>query len=92
MYNYENSLPAFIDAKKTITKTQITVLDAIKLLGACSDHQISEFLNWPINRVTPRRGELVESNRVKLAFRGKDFTTGRSVNFWQLNQMINLEN
>jgi hypothetical protein len=88
MYDYQTSMPAFQQAQKTSNHKQQDVLNAIKRLGICSDHQIAEFLGWPINRVTPRRGELVISNKVNFAFRSKDFDTGRSVNFWQFNNQI----
>jgi hypothetical protein len=83
MYDYQTSLPAFKEAQKTSNHKQQDVFNAIKKLGICSDHQIAEYLGWPINRVTPRRGELVISNKINFAFRSKDFDTGRSVNFWQ---------
>lgn len=59
------------------------VLIAIKKLQPCTDRQISEYLNWPINRVTPRRGELVDSGVVVLSMKEPDPLTGRTVNFWQ---------
>lgn len=83
MYDYTTSLPAYQEAQKNINKKQQDVLHAIIKLGICSDHQIAEYLAWPINRVTPRRGELVENSRIQFAFRGKDFETGRTVNFWK---------
>jgi hypothetical protein len=83
MYDYTTSLPAYQEAQKNINKKQQDVLHAIIKLGICSDHQIAEYLAWPINRVTPRRGELIENNRIQFAFRGKDFETGRTVNFWK---------
>jgi hypothetical protein len=83
MYDYQTSLPAYQVAQKNINKKQQTVLEAITELGTCCDHQIAEHLDWPINRVTPRRGELIEAGRIQFAFRGKDFETGRTVNFWK---------
>jgi hypothetical protein len=85
MYDYNTSLPAYEEAKKNINKKQQDVLDAIKHLGVCCDHQIAEHLDWPINRVTPRRGELIDNGLVHIAFRGKDFETGRTVNFWKVS-------
>lgn len=60
------------------------VLIAVKKLQPCTDRQISEYLNWPINRVTPRRGELVDSGAVVLAMKEPDPLTNRTVNFWQI--------
>jgi hypothetical protein len=84
MYDRQTSLPAYQEAKENIKTKQQTVLDAIICLGVCCDHQIAEYLGWAINRVTPRRKELVEAGRVECAYKGKDFETGRTVNFWQV--------
>ena len=84
MYDRQTSLPAYQEAKENIKTKQQTVLDAIIFLGVCCDHQIAEYLGWAINRVTPRRKELVEAGRVECAYKGKDFETGRTVNFWQV--------
>lgn len=84
MYDFTTSMPAYKEAQKNINTKQQTVLDAISKLGICCDHQIAEYLGWPINRVTPRRGELVDHGLIEMAFRGKDFETGRTVNFWKL--------
>jgi len=83
MYDFATSLPAYQVAQKNINKKQQDVLDAISKLGVCCDHQIAEYLGWPINRVTPRRGELLDNGKIEMAFRGKDFETGRTVNFWK---------
>jgi hypothetical protein len=88
MYDYQTSLPAYKEAKQNINNKQQDVLDAIEKLGVCCDHQIAEHLFWPINRVTPRRGELVDAGKIHIAFRGKDFETGRTVNFWKISNFI----
>lgn len=58
------------------------VLIAVKKLQPCTDREISEYLNWPINSVTPRRNELVASGQVVLAKKDPDPKTNRTVNFW----------
>ena len=83
MYDFKTSKPAYEEAKISINKKQQFVYDAIIKLGVCNDHQIAEELGWPINRVTPRRGELFNDGKIDRAFRGKDFETGRTVNYWQ---------
>lgn len=60
------------------------VLIAIKKHGFCNDRQISEYLKWPINSVTPRRNELVESGEVVLKLKDKDPKTGRTVSYWEV--------
>lgn len=83
MYDYNTSLPAYKEAQVNINAKQQVILDAVQKLGICCDHQIAEYLDWPINRVTPRRGELLDAKLIQQAFRGKDFETGRTVNFWK---------
>ncbi len=83
MYDFSTSLPAYQEAQININKKQQAVLDAIHALGVCCDHQIAEYLGWPINRVTPRRGELIDAGLIEMSFRGKDFETNRTVNFWK---------
>lgn len=83
MYDFNTSMPAYLEALTNINEKQKKVLHAIHHLGVCNDHQIAEFLTWPINRVTPRRGELIDVGLIETAFRGKDFETGRTVNFWK---------
>ena len=45
-----------------LTEKQQKVFDAIRVLeiphGPPTDVNIGNFLRWPINRITPRRGEL----------------------------------
>ena len=60
------------------------VFIAIRKLQPCTDKQISEYLNWPINRVTPRRGELTEDELVVLAKKAEDPSSCRMVNWWMV--------
>lgn len=65
-----------------LTERQAEVMAAIEQLGTCSDQAIAEHLDWTINRVTPRRGELVEYGMVVRA----DYATnahGRRVSVWR---------
>jgi DNA-binding MarR family transcriptional regulator len=43
---------------------QAEVLSAIEEIGPCTDMEIAAHLGWEINRVTGRRGELVEKGLV----------------------------
>ena len=79
-YDYQTSLPAFKEPGKDICRSK--VLDAIKKLGWCCDRQIAEFLDWPINRVTPRRGELFTAGKIENF--GLRKYEGRAVNWWRV--------
>ena len=83
-YNYATSLPAYQENKQGKDYCRMQVFIAIRKLQPCTDKQISEYLNWPINRVTPRRGELVNNLMVVLAKRDPDPESGRLVSYWQI--------
>lgn len=46
---------------------QAKMLSAIIHLAKCSDADISIHLGWPINRVIPRRSELMQMGMIRLA-------------------------
>lgn len=73
----------FTKVKPTVGPKQQKVLEAIEELGPCTDSMIVEFLNWPINCVTPRRNELVKKGKVKKAFIGES-QNGRSAVWWDI--------
>ena len=66
-----------------VNDRQQDVVGALRILGEASDQQIAAHLNWTINRVTPRRGELVEMNLVARSRVGFN-ETGRKVSYWRL--------
>jgi hypothetical protein len=88
-YDYQTSKPAYEEAKKNLPDTQFMVLKAISELLVCNDREIAERLNWPINRVTPRRGELETSGHIIQAGIYPDSRTGRRVNFWKVKASDN---
>jgi hypothetical protein len=88
-YDFDTSKPAHEEAKRSnIDFCRQQVFTAIRALGICTDKQIAEKLKWPINRVTPRRGELVESGLVECARKDTDPVSNRKVNFWQEKKVI----
>lgn len=82
MSNYDRtcSLPAYREPKD---HSRQKVLSAIEKLQPCTNKQIAEYLNKPINEVTGRTRELVESNLVESAMKAPDPESGRLVNYWQ---------
>lgn len=85
MYDYVSSLPAFKDTPKpTRDYCRQQVFIAVRKLGTCTDQKIAEYLKWPINRVTPRRGELVADGLIILDRKDKDPISGRTVSFWAI--------
>ena len=83
-YDKQTSLPAFKEAPATKDYCRSVVLLTIEKLQPCNDRQIAEFLQWPINCVTGRRGELVTAKKVVLDKKQKDETTNRTVNYWKI--------
>ena len=69
---------------------QTEVLDVIRQFGPIFDRAIGLKLGWPINRVTPRRSELVESGLVVGAGTTTDPLTQRSVMLWRV--VVHVEN
>ena len=87
-YQYQTSKPAYEQAKLSIAESQSKVLEAIKHLcrvmpyRRCNDKDIQGHLGWDINRITPRRGELVEMGKVKDVGKFKN-NSGKLVTYWQ---------
>ena len=80
-----NSLAAYRSVD--LGRRQRQVLDAIAEMFSQGwrpcDQDIAAYLRWPINTVTPRRGELVEAGHV-IKGGDKEGPTGRRVSWWKL--------
>jgi hypothetical protein len=81
-YDYKSSLPAYKEAPKKKDYARQMVFTVICKIGPCNDRQISEFLKWPINRITPRRGELLEEGQIIQHCKAVDPATNRTVSWW----------
>jgi hypothetical protein len=84
-YDYVSSLPAYKEKGKDFTRQQVFI--AIRKLGICNDRMIAEYLGWPINCVTNRRGELVTIGLVVFYAKQLDKTTNRTVSYWQVKPL-----
>lgn len=60
------------------------VLKVIEFMQSCTDYQISEVLGWKINRVTPRRNELVKAELVEEHMEGIDPLTNTNATYWKI--------
>ncbi len=58
------SLSAYSLILPTLGDKQATVLTALMNSGGLTNKELSEFLGWDINRVTPRVNELVKKGLV----------------------------
>jgi len=78
------SLDAFLYlTPKHLCHAQKAVYEVIVRLGEATDKEIADCLTWPINRVTPRRGELYQMDRIRCMGERRDPTTGRRAMVWK---------
>lgn len=87
-YDFDTSRPAYEEAKKTVDYCRQMVFLTIRKLGVCTDKQIAAALGWEINRITPRRNELVENKLVESAYKIPDPISNRKVNFWREKKVV----
>ena len=76
------SYAVIISEPLQLSRRQKAVYEAIKVLGLVSDRKISQFLGWPINTVTPRRGELAKIGVIEKCGTDWDAATNRPVILW----------
>lgn len=75
----QTSMDAF--TRVDLNNCREQVLLAIRYLGESTDTEIASYLRWPINSVTPRRGELYKMGLV--GCKGKKVKeNGRSALIW----------
>ena len=76
------SYAAIVSEPEQLNERQKKVYEAIKVLGLVSDKKIAQFLGWPINTVTPRRGELAKMGAIEKYGTDWDAATNRPVILW----------
>lgn len=79
----KTSLDAWAYIQESIGDKQRLVLETLKVLEHATDKMISVALGWPINCITPRRGELVEMGLVEFSHEALDPDTQRTVIVWK---------
>lgn len=83
----DTSLQAYFgEVILTLGDRQKQVLAAFTKKEDFTNAELAEFLNWPINTVTPRTNELVKKQMVVEGDRRKCKVTGRMVIAWQLKE------
>lgn len=82
----ETSLQAYEEAKQTLSAKQQAVYDYIAINGEVCDQDIAAGLGWPINRVTPRRGELLKLGEIQDQGARPCPSSGRRVHYWTINR------
>lgn len=75
----ETSLLAYDAVLEHLGRRQFMVLNAIRILEPTTDSEIAAYLCWPINCVTPRRGELEKKGMIVCC----GVTEGRRMMVWR---------
>lgn len=76
----QTSIDAWFALCSKLGKRQERVYEAIQELEVCNNRQISDYLGWPINCVTPRVLELRKKMLVKEC--GMGIENGRKHMLW----------
>jgi hypothetical protein len=76
--------------KPNLSDRQKEVYEAIRLYphDNFTDKEISRWMNWDINRITPRRGELLKMGLIRFSERRKCTITGSTANAWEKGKLI----
>ena len=94
-----NSLVAYFGTQPRIGNKQRDVLMAIMELGACSDREICDHLKqkhpydkWEINKITNRRGELLNEKKLIVKADGNFYNEyNYRIDKWKLNPNYKIE-
>ena len=78
----QTSIEAYASIQDGLSKRQQEVLTVLTVCGAQSNREISVCLNLPINCVTGRVNELVDSGVIFEKYKVKDTITNRTVIRW----------
>ncbi len=85
-YN-QNSLFSFLAIQPKMSDRQKEVYEAIRMYGkAFTDKDLAHYMNWEINCITPRRGELVKKGLLRKA--GTEIQNGRPATLWEIGKII----
>lgn len=81
----DTSLSAYKnDVESSLGQRQKIVYDTVrKAKRPVNNQEIANYLNKPINTITPRTNELVALGRIELAFKGVYPATNRTVCYWK---------
>lgn len=72
------------EVKPILGERQSAVMDALRTREDFTNHELAEFLRWPINTVTPRVFELRQKKLVFENCRRLDKGTGRTAIAWKI--------
>ena len=76
------------DVKPTLGQRQRAVMEALRYRPEFTNNELAEYLQWPINTVTPRIFELRAKGKVEESCRRADGVTGRKAIAWRIKKEI----
>lgn len=80
----DTSLAAYEEVSPELGERQQLIYDTIgRAKRPVNNQEIADFLNKPINTITPRTNELVSLEKVELAFKAVYPKTNRTVCYWR---------
>lgn len=79
----DTSLIAYLSVLPETALARASVMKALNEIGEACNQEVSKYLGWEINRITPRMNELV---KMKLVEGEKKYyqKTKKTVYFWKL--------
>jgi hypothetical protein len=84
----DTSLKSWYAVQSSLHRSQKQVLDCLRTQPNATDAEINHMLRWnAINRITPRRGELVALGLVEEVGKRKCRITGRTAIAWKAVSM-----
>ncbi len=84
----DTSLHAYALATQNLGAKQKQVLDALRFFPDATNAEIATHLAWPINRVTPRMGELRTMGLVLESCRRRCRVTGSMAYAWRAKHPV----
>src|ERR1700732_4618353 len=84
----DTSLHAYALASQNLGKKQKEVLDALRYFPDATNAEIAAYINWPVNRITPRMGELRKQGLVLEAGRRTCKATGGTAHAWKAKHPV----
>lgn len=84
----DTSLWAYSLATQNLGKKQKEVLDCLRYFPDATNAELAARMNWPINRVTPRMGELRKQGLVLESCRRRCKVTGSMAWAWKAKHPV----
>jgi len=82
----QTSLTAFYEVQQIVGFRQTQVYEAFESLQNATNSEIADWLDWSINRVTPRTYELRELEMLEFSERRTCQVTGRKAIAWRIKR------